>query len=408
MTLILLFILCLQSISSGTIVQLSPATGFSQAKAFLNCYINSTAVELEGFLPNFNSSLDKSVAQSILNDKSFSQENFLSYLARTNFSDSASQTGSTQADKLFLKFIGLAVTKTSGDTNITSISFDGPIPISSAYSSTASTQTSAKPIDKVVFLEQLNDVIPDNALKYGDGILLQHKNYGIYITADGGVLNGHQGFSNNTMPGGITGNPTNKNKFYIQTGTQKERWGDNFNGKAVLSGHCIRLEFYAPDNTAVGFDKRFWFAFNDWKTWAEGSAVVASVSAAYARYNALFGSRTSMIIYKYKGTYNSSTIQKGDTVYLFHAPQAWWDGTPAFLGSHNKSVDGFKEVFWYRSYTKPPTFDTEYLWVVEDVYPGAYKTAPAAADTETNRMNNTDGGGIFQWNAMMNRSDFQF
>ncbi len=347
-------------------IQLTPEVGLTQAKSFLNCFINNTPIDIPGCKLNFNSSIDKTVAQNILSN-SFTQDNFRSILARNNFSDSASNTGSTDGDTLFLKFIGLAITKTSGIQNISSITFGGQLPFTRAFSTVATSQN-AGPV--VVFLPTLQEIVSDNSLKYGDSLSFKHVTYGFYVY--NGSPNGS--FFNAGGGGSATLVPQRCEAYITPCNDGGYRWGVNGQdiGKPVTSGSNIKLEFQGmlSDAYKCGF---FFGGLFGWPT-PDYKPMPPHNRTGFRDFpapgNSGWGTNYSWRIYK-KGVAVGDKIAKGDKIYLI----CFRDQVkPCYLGS-----TGGTELLTYlvAAGTTPPSFERDFIWIIDNVKEGAYKNSPA-------------------------------
>jgi hypothetical protein len=115
-------------------------------------------------------------------------------------------------------------------------------------------------------------------------------------------------------------------------------------------------------------------------------------------------------IYKYGGNVGSP-ILKGDTVYIYSYYRSNQYGiqpeTDQYLGSGIN-----KEVFVYQSRPLssniPQNFSTQYLWIVEDIYPNAQESLPASGNWSLSGVGGTGVENINSPNIWPSVSSRQF
>ncbi len=234
------------------------------------------------------------------------------------------------------------------------------------------------------------DLIEDGYLKYGDGIVLKHSNYGTYLsnslTGAGGAY-GNNGVGDSSV--------TDYSRFFIQPGDVSTRFGTGFIGTNVKSGDVVRFESFA---TPPGGSGSFLGIILD------HPAVVSTPSPPY--YTVLFYFAVQGFVYYAHRIYKKSgaigdKIGLGDQVYI----QTGLNGsfTAAYVGSSNLTYGIYKEVFYYKvadlTATPPPNFTTQFLWNIDTLIKQAYLLNPSNSAVS--------GGGSSSW-AANPASTYQF
>ncbi len=204
--------------------------------------------------------------------------------------------------------------------------------------------------------------VEDNYLRYGDGIVLRHKTYGFYVSNS---TYGTGGAYGNWGVG--TASVTNSSRFYVQPGSTNTRFGTGFIGTIVTSGDPVRLESFSTPGSGP------FLGLNP-----DNGAVVSTPSPPYylINFNASPNGfvNISHRIYRKGGAFGSK-IRAGDEVYIQGLTTY-----PAYLGSSNNVYGSDKEIFYYRmpdtSSSTPPSFDTQYIWIIDTIIKDAYLNNP--------------------------------
>ncbi len=203
-----------------------------------------------------------------------------------------------------------------------------------------------------------------NYLRYGDGVVLRHKNYGFYISNSNFGAGGAYGTS------GI-GNPTltDSGRFYVQPGNIATRWGTGIAGTYVTSGAPTRFESFQASVSGT------FFGIN-----IVEPAAVSSPNPPYCRVNFNYGTQGYIAytqrLYKKGGAFGDK-IKLGDEVYIQNGSQAT---NPYYVGSSNNAAYGAFEVFYYQVPntlgTPPANFETQFIWVVDTIIKDAHLQSP--------------------------------
>ncbi len=229
------------------------------------------------------------------------------------------------------------------------------------------------------------ELVEDPSLRYGDSVVLRHKTYGLYWHWDG-AFNFLNQYNLNLL--GVT-TSTAQCVYYVGPGDTSNRWGTvrtNF----VLSGDVIRFESVITGR-AVNY-----YPF---------TAATSTPTPPYYQPNLKLDNDgyylAGAVLYK-KGASFGSKITKGDEVYIMSMIPT---GTPAYIGSSNLNLpnpaSAYKEIYMYvmpdNSITQPPSFTTNFIWIVEQINYGAYVNQPSGTGASTSQ-------GFSSWP----RANYQF
>jgi hypothetical protein len=249
--------------------------------------------------------------------------------------------------------------------------------------------TSIPPVLSNVTLNS-NQKVP---LRYGDGFVLRHKEHGTYLSLSGGEFS----------PVIATTELTTASKWLAEVGDEVYSYGLNNNnrlGVPLKSGDYIRMGNFDYFNPTGRDLRQYMFSFSRPQTPFPNGKLIA--------YCHKFGACTR--IYKYGGNVGSP-ILKGDTVYIYSYYRSNQYGiqpeTDQYLGSGIN-----KEVFVYQSRPLssniPQNFSTQYLWIVEDIYPNSQESLPASGNWSLSGVGGTGVENINSPNIWPSVSSRQF
>lgn len=217
--------------------------------------------------------------------------------------------------------------------------------------------------------------IPKIPLRYGDGFVLKHKTHGTYLSITGG------------RDSSVVAKPSLDvgSSWLAEVGNEMPDWGigNNKLGITLKSGDYLRMgnfDFFG------GQGSRDFRMYMSGFSRPQPSSIASSPNPPYGRlsvYDHKFGACTR--IYKYNSNVGDP-IYKGDDVYIYSFYQYNYyraePPTDQYLGSANNATGSNKEVFVYQSRpcgrNLPPNFTTQYLWIIDDVYPDSYKNKPTS------------------------------
>lgn len=238
---------------------------------------------------------------------------------------------------------------------------------------------------------------PTIPLRYGDGFVLKHKEHGTYLSLSGGEFS----------PVIATTELKNASKWLAEVGNEVYSYGlNNYKlGTPLVSGDYIRMGNFDYFNPTGRDLRQYMFSFSRPQTPFPNGRLIA--------YCHKFGACTR--IYKFGGSVGSP-ILRGDPVYIYSYYRSNQYGiqpeTDQYLGSANNSVGINKEVFVYQSRPLssniPPNFSTQYLWVIEDIYPNAQESLPASGNWSLSGVGGTGVENINSPNMWPSVSSRQF
>lgn len=205
---------------------------------------------------------------------------------------------------------------------------------------------------------------PPTPLRYGDGFVLRHKEYGTYLTILGGKW------------ADVVASPSlgKGSSWLAEFGNSAEDWGPGNNklGVRLTSGAYLRMGNFDFFGGAADHDYRMYMYPGN------GPALASNPNPPFCRAQ-VYDHKYAMCtrIYKYWATVGDP-ISKGDIVYFYNYDTD--TKTDLYLGSANLAVGLNKEVFLYRSKPssplQPPNFLKQDLWIIDDIFPDSYKTQP--------------------------------
>ncbi len=204
------------------------------------------------------------------------------------------------------------------------------------------------------------ELIEDFVLKFGDSILLRQKTHGLYL--DWGNV-GVYAFGHGDYVVGVT-TPTANSTVYVAPGDIQTTWGSGLLETPVSTGYSY-LKFVLPSPyDVVGFYPYAGVSISSPTPpyyWIFAKKGVEAYFQSVAR------------LYK-KGGNPGQRIREGDEVYIVSCTDST---TPRYLGSTNlTTIGGYREIFNYESSSQPPSFDTQFIWVVEKINDKAYLNNP--------------------------------
>jgi hypothetical protein len=225
-------------------------------------------------------------------------------------------------------------------------------------------------------------------IKYGDAIVLKHKNYGSYLKVSPSLISGG-GTNWHTLCCASTKPTDNSAKFFIETvGESKSRFDSA--GTQVRSGDMIRLEAVSLQGGVDTYNGTMYSNCGFW-LYIEYNRFSPPVSNTRPPYQAVtlhydvqvdttaVDLGTAYRIYK-QGANIGDVIGTDDDIYIV----SWsYDNTtchPIYLGSSNLSYKDGQEVYLYCDTTtgqpkQPPSFASNFLWTIAENNPAAYQSA---------------------------------
>ena len=232
------------------------------------------------------------------------------------------------------------------------------------------------------------EISPGPPICYGDGILLQHKTYGVYIRPTVPIIYDSSQLIWTLYATSSKPSSNNLGYFFVEPLDSSYRFGaPGVVGTVVKSGDNIRLESVYGQNIK-GYNEAFcmWFK-HDGGTPPYSPLIAHGGAGASFIFSCGPGNfnwpGAGYKIYKL-GANVGDPIAQGDPIYLVSwiFPESSYSSL--WLGSYNQSYqDGFA-VFVYQkdtNYTTPPdNFTTNYIWTISDIQPALYQNSQVVKD----------------------------
>ena len=327
-TLIYFLLIISTSINAATILQLSPTLALTQAKSFLNCYINKCTQ-----VPNINfaNQIDATTATGLIGQ--LNQSNITSLLKNVSFSASP-QAGQINGYDQFLNFL-----KYVSGVSFDSALISGSSAIVNSYSTVAEKLTS----DTVITDPIMRELYPSKILST-DFIVLRNNAFNIYLQSSPYEVGGgheHDLLGKLTKSKEITWN-------YNQTPGASS---------GTFNATIPWVTLYGIQGGYINLQASYNYIY---------FSPAALVSKPYPPYNRAFalGRTNQEYIIQNGGT--RTELQYGDVISF---PVRASGNIIGYLGTSNENYGSFKEVYVYISGSNTPPPNNSHLWVVERYVP---------------------------------------
>jgi hypothetical protein len=233
-------------------------------------------------------------------------------------------------------------------------------------------------INSGVLNYQNKEIPPPPPVRIGDAIVLKHKTYGCLLAPAGSDWSLA---TDNTVPThtaralGDTATSLQEYHYWsVRPGDVYDFWGNPSQiGNQIFSGDEIIINSYkvvGNSGSVIG-----WSFFYDPSPVSTPSPPYYNMGMSTTFNSAYYTDPSPFRIHK-KGGSLGDPILKGDEVYFY----AFRVGTTRhhYIGSSGLSYLSGIEIYYYRNDsapTQPPNFDTDFIWIVEDLLLDAHLTA---------------------------------